>query len=257
MGEINYDQISQIYDLSRGTNPKTINELVKFTYIDQNSILLDLGCGTGNYTNALKQFVKYIIGLDLSLGMIKVARVKFPNLEYTNANVMYLPFHSNIFNGLYFVQVIHHIKNKLDLFKEANRVLRKNGRIAIHTCSRDQINTYWYTHYFPEGLKVELKRFLNIEELKTLLKKSRFSNIGVKIFYHDTVIKNQSPEKYLDKNFRNGDSFFSLMKEDEIEAGCNRLREDIKSGVINEVLKEYKKRVDLYGGSLIIYGQKT
>ena len=50
MGEINYDQISQIYDLSRGTNPKTVNELVKFTDINQNSLLLDLGCGTGNYT---------------------------------------------------------------------------------------------------------------------------------------------------------------------------------------------------------------
>ncbi|MFX0070540.1 MAG: class I SAM-dependent methyltransferase [Candidatus Hermodarchaeota archaeon] len=257
MGEINYDQFSQIYDLSRGANPKTVSDLVKFSYINQNSLLLDLGCGTGNYTNALKQFVKFIIGLDLSLGMIKNARVKFPNLEYTNANVMSLPFRSKIFNGLYLVQVIHHIENKIVLLEEAHRVLRKNGSIAIHTCSHDQINTYWYTYYFPEGLKAELKRFLDVNDIISLLKKTGFSKIGVRICYYDTVILNQIPENYLKKNFRDGDSFFALMKKDEIEAGCKKLQDDIRSGAINKILKVYKKRVDLYGGSLIIYGQKT
>ncbi len=256
MKEIDYDQFSQIYDLSRGTNPKTVNDLVKFTHIDQNSLLLDMGCGTGNYTNVLKPFVKNIIGLDLSIGMIKKAKNKYPNLEYTNSNILWIPFRSEVFNGLYLIQVIHHISNKLDLFKEAYRVLKKNGYIAIHTCSHDQINTYWYTYYFPEGLKAELKRFLEIKDLIYLLKKTGFSKIGVKICYYDTVILNQSPKNYLDKNFRNGDSFFSLMEEDEIEAGCKKLQDDIKSGVINKILEEYKERVTLYGGSLIIYGQK-
>ncbi|MFX1443634.1 MAG: class I SAM-dependent methyltransferase [Promethearchaeota archaeon] len=256
MREINYDQFSHIYDLSRGINPKTVNDLIKFTYIDQNSLVLDMGCGTGNYTNALMQFVKYVIGLDLSLGMIKKAKDKFPNLEYTNSNVLWIPFRSEIFNGLYLIQVIHHISNKLVLFKEAYRILQKNGHIAIQTCSHDQINTYWYTYYFPEGLKAELKRFLDVKDIISLLKKTGFSKIGVRICYYDTVILNQLPENYLEKNFRDGDSFFALMKEDEIEAGCKKLQDDINSGAINKILKAYKKKVDLYGGSLIIYGQK-
>jgi SAM-dependent methyltransferase len=257
MREINYDQFSQIYDLSRGANPKTVNDLVKFTCIDQKSFLLDMGCGTGNYTNALKDYVKHIIGLDLSSGMIKKAKDKFPNLEYINSNVLSVPFRSEIFNGLYLIQVIHHISNKVALLKEAYRILQKNGYIAIHTCSHDQINTYWYTYYFPEGLKAELKRFLDVQEIISLLRKTGFSKIGVKICYYDTVILNQSTENYLDKNFRDGDSFFALMKEDEIEAGCKKLKDDIKSGVINKVLKEYRKRIELYGGSLIIYGEKS
>ena len=51
-------------------------------------------------------------------------------------------------------------------------------------------------------------------------------------------------------------SFFVLMEEDQIEAGCKKLQDDIKSGAINKILEEYKKKVYLYGGSLIIYGQK-
>jgi SAM-dependent methyltransferase len=256
MKETKYDQFSEIYDLSRGINPKTVKDLVKLTYIDQNSLLLDMGCGTGNYTHALKSIAKNIIGLDLSLGMIKKAKYKIPDLDIINTNVLNIPFRSEVFNGLYFIQVIHHISNKLVLFEEAYRVLHKNGHIAIHTCSPDQINTYWYTYYFPKGLKAELERFHDLEDIITLLKKVGFSKIGQRICYYDTVILNQSPENYLNKDFRDGDSFFTLMGEDEIEAGCKKLKDDLKSGAINKVLKEYRKRLKLYGGSLIIHGEK-
>ncbi|MFX1258305.1 MAG: class I SAM-dependent methyltransferase [Promethearchaeota archaeon] len=257
MREIKYDKFSQIYDLSRGINPETVRALVKLTCIDSNSLLLDMGCGTGNYTAALKPFGKYVIGLDLSLGMIEKAIDKFSNLKYINGNVIDLPFRSELFDGLYAIQVIHHIKDKFVFLKETYRILRKNGIIAIHTCSHDQINTYWYTYYFPEGLKIELNRFLDFKELTLLLKKVGFSNIGVKVCYYDSVILNQAPEKYLDKKYRNGDSMFALLTEDQIETGCKKLRKDIKSGVINKVIKDYKKKVDLFGGSSIIYAQKA
>ncbi|MFX1363720.1 MAG: class I SAM-dependent methyltransferase [Promethearchaeota archaeon] len=257
MREIKYDKLSQIYDLSRGINDKTLDALIKLTYIDSNSLVLDMGCGTGNYTAGLKQFTKNVIGIDLSLAMIKKAVSKFPNLEFINGNIINLPFCSDLFDGLYAIQVIHHIRDKFVFLKEAYRILRKKGFIAIHTCSHNQIKTYWYTYYFPEGLKWELKRFLDTNELTLLLKKIGFLNIGVKVCYKDSVILNQRPEKYLDKNFRDGDSMFALLTEDQIEAGCEKLRKDIKSGVINKVLKEYEKKIDIFGGSSIVYAQKT
>ncbi|MFW9988551.1 MAG: class I SAM-dependent methyltransferase [Candidatus Odinarchaeota archaeon] len=257
MREIKYDKFSQIYDLSRGINTKTVDALIKLTHINSNSLVLDMGCGTGNYTAALNHFTKNIIGIDLSLAMINKAVSKFPNLKFINGNIINLPFRSNLFNGLYAIQVIHHIEDKFVFLKEVYRILRKKGYIAIHTCSHNQINTYWYTYYFPEGLKLELKRFLDIKKLTSLLKKIGFSNIGVKVCYDDSVILNQKPEKYLDKDFRNGDSMFALLTENQIEAGCKKLKEDIKSGVINKVLKGYEKRIDIFGGSSIVYAQKT
>ncbi len=256
MKEIKYDKFSQIYDLSRGVNTKTVKDLVKLTHINSNSLVLDMGCGTGNYTAALNYFIKGIIGIDLSLAMINKAVSKFPNLKFINGNIINLPFRSNLFDGLYAIQVIHHIEDKHVFLKEAYRILHKKGSIAIHTCSHNQINTYWFTYYFPEGLNWELKRYLDTKELTLLLKKIGFSNIGAKVCYKDSVILNQSPEKYLEKNFRDGDSMFALLTEDQIDAGCKKLRKDIRSGAINKVLKEYKKRIELYGGSSIIFGQK-
>ncbi|MFX1392145.1 MAG: class I SAM-dependent methyltransferase [Promethearchaeota archaeon] len=256
MREINYDKFSQIYDLSRGINSETLKDLIRLTDINSNSIILDIGCGTGNYTHALKNFAKYVIGLDLSLGMIQKAKDKFPNLEYINSNAIFLPFNSEIFHGIYAIQVFHHIRNQLLFLKEAYNILRTNGHIVIHTCSHDQINTFWYYYYFPEGLKKDFKRIPDIKEIISLLKKTGFSNIGVKVCY-DRVILNHAPENYLDKNYRNGDSTFALLTDDEIELGCKNLQKDIKSGDIIRIIKKYKKKADFFGSSSIIHGEKV
>ncbi len=257
MEKINYDKFSQIYDISRSINFRTIKDLVRLTHVNSNSIVLDLGCGTGNYTAALKNVAHKVIGLDISLGMIEKARVKVPNSDFINSNIMFLPFKSCMFDRLYGIQVIHHVKDKMTFLKEAYRVLKENGYLAIHTCSHDQINTYWYYHYFPEGLNKDLKRIPDVKEVISLLKKAGFLKIRVKSCYYDTVISNQSPENYLDKNFRNGDSTFALLTSKDIESGCKKLRKDIKSGFINKIIEEYKKKVDLYGGSSIVYCKKS
>jgi ubiquinone/menaquinone biosynthesis C-methylase UbiE len=85
--------------------------------------------------------------------MIAKARKKFTPIDLINGNVIELPFKHNIFDGLYIIQVLHHINDKLAFFKEGMRVLKHNGHLAIHTCSHKQLKSVWYYHYFKEGLK--------------------------------------------------------------------------------------------------------
>jgi ubiquinone/menaquinone biosynthesis C-methylase UbiE len=256
MRKINYNKLNQIYDISRKANPNTVVDLVRLTQITSNSLLLDMGCGTGNYTISLKSFASCVIGTDISLGMINKARNKFINLDVINCDITFLPFTKSIFDALYLIQVFHHIDDKSGLLKEAHRILKKKGYLAIHTCSHDQMKTYWYYYYFKEGLNLDLQRIPDVIEIISLLKKNGYSRIGVKICYEDSVIMNQSPDNYLDKNFRNGDSTFSLLTEEETKLGCSKLRKDIKSGVINKIIKKYNQKMKIIGGSSIIYCQK-
>ena len=110
---VNYDQISRVYDASRVANVETKIKLARLLNVNKTSVILDMGCGTGNYSAALKQMVKNVIGIDISKGMIEQARAKFPTLTFICGDVTRLPFNSNTFDGAFAVQVLHHIKKKL------------------------------------------------------------------------------------------------------------------------------------------------
>lgn len=254
---MDYDNISQIYDVSRAANLETVEILVKLIQASSDSLLLDLGCGTGNYTTALQQIAKNVIGIDLSKGMIEQARAKYPAIQFIHGDITSLPFDSEIFDGAFSIQVLHHIKKKEILLNEAHRVLRKGAYIAIHSCSHNQMRSFWFCHYFPKGLKLEIARVPDVEVIAFLLERAGFSNIGVKICYNDTVVAHETPESYLNKNYRDGISTFALITEEEIELGCRKLQEDIAYGAIKNVIKHYNAKMAIAGGSSIIYGQKV
>ena len=250
-----YDSVSKNYDTSRAASAEIVNKLINLLKVNSDSVLLDMGCGTGNYTAALQQLAKLIIGVDLSLGMIKKARTKLPSPNFICGNISSLPFNSEKFDGAYSTQVIHHVQKKDIFIREAHRVLRRGAYIAIETCSHSQILTYWFCHYFPKSFELEKKRIPAIETIIAMLESAGFSNIGIEICFQN-VIANETLEKYLDKNYRDGISTFALLSEEEIEIGCNKLREDIASGAIESVIQKYHAKKAIDGGSSIIYGQK-
>ena len=74
----NYDRTSRIYDVSRYAIPEKVGKLVRCLGLSAVSIVLDLGCGTGNFTKALSPRARSIVGIDLSEGMLAKARSKEP-----------------------------------------------------------------------------------------------------------------------------------------------------------------------------------
>ena len=261
MGFINhskwYNEISQVYDISRTANAETVEKLVKLLSIDKNSSIVDLGCGTGNYSIAISKTSKNIVGIDKSIGMIRQALAKSPTIQFINGSIMYLPFNSETFDSAIAIQVLHHTSNKEQFLRETYRVLRKGSHIALQSCSHEQLQAFWFCHYFKNGLKKELEHTLDINEIVSLLENIGFSNIGIELCYTDIVVSKEQPKSYLEKNYRNGISTFSLMTEDEINSGCEMLRQDIASGKVEDIIQQQKAKVAKIGGTTIIYGQKV
>jgi ubiquinone/menaquinone biosynthesis C-methylase UbiE len=255
---VDYSSISRIYDISRAANAETIEKLVKVLHVDGNSMLLDMGCGTGNYTFTLQQAAKSVIGIDISAAMLGKAQVKFPALQLIRGDITRLPFSSNTFDGALAIQVLHHVKKKGIFLVEARRVLRNGAFIAVHSCSHRQMRAFWFYHYFPKGLEVDQARIPDAGEIAYLLDGAGFSNIGSEICYHDVVVKDETPENYLDKNYRDGVSTFAFLAEDDIEQGCRKIREEIASGAAKGIIQKAEAEVaERIGGSTIVYGQKT
>ena len=221
---IDYNKISRVYDTSRVANAETTEKLIRLLGISNNSIVFDLGCGTGNYTFALGRVVKSIIGIDLSLGMLEKARGKFAALSLMCGDVTNLPFFSETFDACFAIQVLHHVKEKALFLKEAYRVLRKGASIAIHACSHQQIRSFWFYHYFPKGLVVDLGRMPDSEEIATFLEKAGFVELGIEVCYTDVVVADETPQQYLDKKYRDSISTFAFLSDEDIESGCRRIR---------------------------------
>ena len=64
----------------------------------------------------------------------------------------------------------------------------------------------------------------------------------------------QRPEMYLSNSVRKGiSSFHNYCLESELESGLNKLREDIETGAINEIMENYKMRMAITYSYLAVY----
>lgn len=92
--------------------------------------MLDAGGGTGRIAAALRQYVSRVIVVDLSIGMLRQARLKH-NLDCASALSEGLPFEDNSFERVIMVDAFHHIIDPRTTAIELWRVLKPGGRLVI------------------------------------------------------------------------------------------------------------------------------
>jgi ubiquinone/menaquinone biosynthesis C-methylase UbiE len=108
-----------------------IEKIEKFLALEQNlPFVLDVGCGTGLSSAALKTISGRIVGIDVSFEMLKQAE-KTRGVEYFQASAENLPFGEAKFDLITISQAIHWI-NKQKFFAEADRVLKPGSIIVAY-----------------------------------------------------------------------------------------------------------------------------
>lgn len=90
--------------------------------------ILDVGAGTGRIIPKLKKFgIENIVAADVSGGMLKVLKKKFPNIPTVEADIEKLPFEDESFDAVISLFVIVHLKILEKAFEEVYRVLKPGG----------------------------------------------------------------------------------------------------------------------------------
>jgi 2-polyprenyl-3-methyl-5-hydroxy-6-metoxy-1,4-benzoquinol methylase len=86
--------------------------------------LLDAGCGEGYSINALLQKHPHVFftGIDNRIEALVLARIHYPEGRYVGADILRLPFKDNSFDLVVCAEVIEHIKQYQEAFKELRRV---------------------------------------------------------------------------------------------------------------------------------------
>jgi len=224
-----YDRAAAHYDGTRW--PVGIDVLIE--HLSRRPIplseleLLDAGCGTGVYSAMLVDKVRRVTAVDLSEGMLGIARAKFRDQERAGriavrrASIEQLPFADGSFDVVMFNQVLHHLEDGGDstyggharALAEAFRVLRPGGLVWINACGHEQLRRgFWFYDLVPEALEGILARCAPAERIESILADCGFHLTDL-IVPAEVVLQGQAyfdPRGPLKEDWRSGDSFWAL-----------------------------------------------
>ena len=115
---------------------KMIKYLIKKYNITEESKVLELGCGRGEFLNEFYNNNMISYGVDIS----SYAKEKFPHLNISSVDMLKnsLPYPDNSFDVIYSKSFVEHFYYPEKIFQEAYRVLKKrrqdnnfNSRVEI------------------------------------------------------------------------------------------------------------------------------
>ena len=132
-----YDVQSVVYDATFGRLVRRrVARAIEHMNIEGEELVLDMGIGTGASLSYYPTDRGRIIGVDLSGGMLRLARRKIRELGLTRAtvfqaNALELPFADNLFDHVFISHVISVVSDPYRLVREAQRVAKPGARIVI------------------------------------------------------------------------------------------------------------------------------
>lgn len=136
-----YDEMAEIYDSrydrSRGRLYYSHLSRNVLEHLPKGGTLLDLGCGTGLFTQRYLNYGGIAVGLDISPGMIEKACSRCRSAQFALGNAEILPFRDDSFDALSSLLAFSYLKEPGSMLQEAYRVLRPGGIIVVVTLGKN------------------------------------------------------------------------------------------------------------------------
>jgi ubiquinone/menaquinone biosynthesis C-methylase UbiE len=113
------------------------------SYMQPDDVVLEIGCGTGDIAFFIADKCKKVVGIDISVEMIKVANakkneVREKNIDFHEADAYYLPFDDSSFDKVLCCNVLQTMKQPERAIAQGLRVLKPGGEyISITYCFGD------------------------------------------------------------------------------------------------------------------------
>jgi SAM-dependent methyltransferase len=183
---VNYDAIAHLYD-SQPYRKKTVDpELVAFVAQRVSSdrlSILDVACGTGSQLVADRSVAPdaRLVGLDRSLGMLRLASRKARDISWVQAEGGMLPFKPDSFDFMTCQFGFHHLPDKTGMLRATYEILRCGGRLVIHNLYPQEHPDWLYYDYFPEARAVDLEDFWSTETTVAMMKAIGFTSVTVNL----------------------------------------------------------------------------
>ena len=133
--------------------------------------ILDVGCGTGNFSIKLAELGCEIVGIDVSDKMLEMARKKASSknlkAEFLRMDACNLDFADETFDGVISIATLEFVSNYQKAIDEMFRVVKRGGQILIGTINKD---SKWGKFYKSRDLSNTVFKYAKFKNLKELAK---------------------------------------------------------------------------------------
>ncbi len=227
---MNYDltDIPAGYDRGRDHGPEVLDVWMHALEAHLRGLnvvrILDLGCGTGRFSEALAVYFRSeVIGIDPSEKMLERAREKKRDgrVTYQHGSAEAISLPSESVDMILMSMSFHHFDNRVLAVRECRRVLREQGVVFVRTGTREQIRRYPYVPFFPSSHAVLDELLPDCAELREL-----FETAGFHMTASEVITQTVAPswKAYADKLSAGGDSVLARLSPQELESGLAALR---------------------------------
>jgi ubiquinone/menaquinone biosynthesis C-methylase UbiE len=186
--------------------------------------ILDLGCGTGRFTEGLAvHFAADVIGIDPSRKMLDQARSKpsAGRVRYDTGRGESIPLPDNSVDLIFMSMIFHHFEDPRLAAGECRRVLREDGTAILRAGTRERISSYPYVEFFPLSVAVLEERLPTKTHVREV-----FEAAGFRLATLEVVTQEIAPSHaaYAEKLAAGADSVLASLSSEDFEAGMKALR---------------------------------
>lgn len=118
-----------------------VEHLARYNLVSGNpeSVVLDIGCGSGHGSNNLSGRFKKIYGVDIAPEAIDYAKENWsaPNVEFLLGSGTSIPFEDNFFDIAVALEVFEHVQDWRKFLSEIKRVVKNDSLVFISTPNRE------------------------------------------------------------------------------------------------------------------------
>jgi ubiquinone/menaquinone biosynthesis C-methylase UbiE len=214
-----YERVGHGYAKRRQPDPRIQSALA--AALGDATTVLNVGAGPGSY----EPRDRVVVAVEPSTVMLAQRTSDAPRVR---AVAEALPFRDRSFDAALAVLTLHHWSDWRLGVSELRRVA---GRTVVLAHDIEAGASFWLFDYFPQMLERDRERMQPLGELCGLLH-ARATPIPVPHDCTDGFLCAhwRTPSAYLDAGVRSAISAFSLLSDEELAQGLERLESDIASG---------------------------
>jgi SAM-dependent methyltransferase len=187
--------------------------------------LLEAGCGTGHWLAVLSPLAEFVVGLDLSPGMLRKAQGRGGHFGLVCGRGGDLPFAPGAFDLLFMINAFHFIEDKPAFLKQARQLLRPGGAVALVGLDARAAKDRWFIYQYFEGTyETDLKRFPNWDDVPGWMEAAGFEAAPPQTV--DRVTYERRGRTILSDHFleKTGSSELASLSDAAYQAGVERVK---------------------------------